>query len=103
MFKDKLRSIRESKKISQTQMANMLGIAVTTYRNYENTTREPNYDILINISKILCVSTDVLLENYSPECTDNYIVQKITKLNNKSKEELLNYIDYLIYCQNQQF
>lgn len=60
MFRERLRQTREEKNISQTEMANKLGIAVTTYRNYENTSREPNYDILVNISKVLNVSIDYL-------------------------------------------
>jgi len=37
MFRDKLRTTRESRNITQIDMAGRLGIAVTTYRNYENT------------------------------------------------------------------
>lgn len=95
MFRERLRETRESKNISQTEMANMLGIAVTTYRNYENTSREPNYDMLVNISKILDVSIDFLLNNHYNEKYD--ISKKAEKLSVQSIKELNDYIDYLIY------
>ncbi len=97
MFKERLRNTRESLNISQTQMANMLGIAVTTYRNYENTSREPNYDILVNISNTLGVSIDYLLGNYDPCNNMNSIITKCSKLGEKSQKELDSFIDYLIY------
>ena len=97
MFRERLRNIREGLGISQTQMADKLGIAVTTYRNYENTSREPNYDILKNIAKILNISTDYLLGNESENGYINTISVKCSKLSEQSKNELNNFIDYLIY------
>ncbi len=97
MFRERLRNTRESLEISQTQMADMLGIAVTTYRNYENTTREPNYDILKNISKVLNVSTDYLLGIDSDNNYIDNISLKCSQLSNKSQLELDSFIDYLIY------
>lgn len=71
MFHTNLRNLREMQGYSQKKFAELLKIPVTTYRNYENTLREPSYDILINIAKLLNVSTDELLgvkqtgDNYS--------------------------------------
>ena len=71
MFHTNLRNLREMQGYSQKKFAELLEIPVTTYRNHENTLREPSYDILINIAKLLNVSTDELLgvkqtgDNYS--------------------------------------
>ena len=46
---------------SQKEFADLVGIPVTTYRNYENTLREPSYDILIKIADILRVSVGELI------------------------------------------
>ncbi len=46
MFHSNLRNLREMSGYSQKKFADLVGIPVTTYRNYENTMREPSYDIL---------------------------------------------------------
>lgn len=97
MFKDRLRYTRESRDISQIEMAKRLDIAVTTYRNYENTSREPNYEILVNISKTLNVSIDYLLENDGMCSSVSSIVTKAEKLSERSLNELNSYVDYLMY------
>ncbi len=97
MFKDKLRNTRENKELSQTEMAQKLGIAVTTYRNYENTTREPNYEILVNIANLLDVSVDYLLGNENKGNSLNVLLLKSSKLTERSFRELNLYLDYLIY------
>jgi len=100
MFRERLRNARENLNISQKQMADMLGIAVTTYRNYENTSREPNYDILVNIANVLGVSIDYLLGNYSSCDYIDIILKKCSKLDEQSKKELDIFIDYLIHRKN---
>lgn len=97
MFKERLRQTREEKNISQTEMASKLGIAVTTYRNYENTSREPNYDILVNISKVLNVSIDYLLENESRSGIRGNIVMQTENLSDTSLKDISEYIEYLNY------
>mgnify|MGYP000345827083 FL=1 len=97
MFKDKLRNTRENRELSQTEMAQKLGIAVTTYRNYENTTREPNYEILVNIANLLDVSVDYLLGNENKGNSLNLLLLKSSKLTERSFRELNLYLDYLIY------
>ena len=97
MFKDKLRNTRENRELSQTEMAQKLGIAVTTYRNYENTTREPNYEILVNIANLLDVSVDYLLGNENKGNSLNVLLLKSSKLTERSFRELNLYLDYLIY------
>ncbi|MDD4566132.1 MAG: helix-turn-helix transcriptional regulator [Eubacteriales bacterium] len=60
-FKKRLRQTREEIKLSQIEFANLLNINTTTYRNYENTDREPDYDTLMDMSDILGISIDYLL------------------------------------------
>ena len=67
MFHTNLRIMREAHGYSQKAFADMLRIPVTTYRNYENTLREPSYDILVKISKLLNISTDELLGVNEPQ------------------------------------
>lgn len=48
-------------------MADMLGIALRSYRAYESGDREPSFETLVKIADFLNVSTDYLL------CRDEFL------------------------------
>ena len=62
-FAKRLIDARTCLNISRKDMATRLGITHSAYCNYELGFREPNFQILKNIAKILQVSIDVLLDN----------------------------------------
>ena len=100
MFNEILRETREEKNISQVQMAKLLGIPVSTYRNYENTSRQPAFDILIKMSAVLGVSIDHLLGNNSREGKYEELLYKIKLLPTDKIDDVNNYIDFLSYKVN---
>ena len=59
---ERIKQLRKYIGMSQKEMANTLGLNVSTYSNYENGYREPNLDIIIEIARILNISLSVLLE-----------------------------------------
>lgn len=61
IFATRLREVRLKKKLTQTQISQMLGVAQTAYSSYEKMTREPSLTTLVRISKILNCSVDWLL------------------------------------------
>lgn len=61
-FKKNLKHLRESRKITQQQMADILKITRQAYAKYEQGKREPNFSILKNIRDILNCSYDDLLK-----------------------------------------
>lgn len=52
---------RKKANLTRQEIADKIGLSVTTYANYENGDREPRLDTLVKIANILCVSTDDLL------------------------------------------
>jgi transcriptional regulator with XRE-family HTH domain len=58
---DNLRNQRKILKLTRTEMAQKLGIASSTYANYENGHRTPDCDVLIGIAYTLGISLDDLL------------------------------------------
>ncbi len=62
MFSEKLRETRKLKKLTQSQLASLLNISVTTYGDYERGRTEPDLERLKKLAKILDVSIDYLLE-----------------------------------------
>lgn len=57
----KLKSLRREKKLTQKQIADRIGLAISAVSSYESGTRYPSYDVLIKLAQIFHVSTDYLL------------------------------------------
>lgn len=60
-FGKTVRTLRLKNNLTQTQLAQKLGVTKSVISAYENGIRMPSYDILISISKIFRVTTDYLL------------------------------------------
>lgn len=60
-FSSRLKSIRTSKKLTQKQLANFLGITENAYQNYEYGKREPDIAGLITLADYFDVSLDYLV------------------------------------------
>lgn len=58
---EKLKSLRIENKLTQKQVADRIGLAVSAVSSYEAGTRYPSYESLIKLSRIFHVSTDYLL------------------------------------------
>ena len=62
MFPQRLKSLRLSKKLSQQDMANLLGITRQAYGRYESGLSEPDIENLRKLAKFFDVSIDYLLD-----------------------------------------
>lgn len=58
---EKLKSLRIEKKLTQKQVADRIGLAISAVSSYESGNRYPSYDVLIKLAYIFHVSTDYLL------------------------------------------
>lgn len=58
---EKLKSLRTEKKLTQKQIADQIGLAISAVSSYESGTRYPSYDVLVRLAHIFHVSTDYLL------------------------------------------
>lgn len=67
-FGERLRAARERRGITQQQVADFMGIDKSTYCGYETEKRQPDVQKIKQLSKILGVSGDELLEtDYASE------------------------------------
>lgn len=57
----KLRSLRIEKNLTQKQVADRIGLAISAVSSYESGSRYPTYDTLIKLARMFHVSTDYLL------------------------------------------
>lgn len=62
MFGKKLRECRIARKFTQQKLADRVGIALRTYQCYEQGSREPSLQMLVDLADTLEVPTDYLLE-----------------------------------------
>ncbi len=60
-FGEKLLSLRKSKKASQAEVAEYIGLTVSAYQNYENGRREAGYETISKLADFYGVTTDYLL------------------------------------------
>ena len=58
---EKLKSLRIEKNLTQKQVADRIGLAISAVSSYESGTRYPSYDVLVKLARIFHVSTDYLL------------------------------------------
>lgn len=60
-FSATLKMLRESKKMSQPQLAARIGVSRSMVSLYENGSRLPSFETLLRIARVFHVSTDYLL------------------------------------------
>ncbi len=60
-FPQRLKELREEKKLSQTQLAKLTGISQPSITRWENGERVPNIDSIIILCNFFVVSSDYLI------------------------------------------
>jgi transcriptional regulator with XRE-family HTH domain len=107
-FHQRLKQLRLKNKLTQGELADILGLKPTAISNYESERNEPSFDKLIALSKYFDVSCDYLLvvtDSYLPvggEVLDKDIVELFDlyqQLQLDHVAELKDYAKYLIYKQ----
>ena len=61
MLSQRIRMLRLSQKMSQVELAHLLGVTKQSVSNWENDNIQPSVDMVIKIAKVFTVSTDYLL------------------------------------------
>lgn len=107
-FNVRLKQLRQNHKLTQGELASILGLKPTAISNYESKRNEPSFDKLIALSKYFDVSCDYLLgisDAYLPisgEVLDKDIVEFFNlyqQLDDAGSKEIRNYAKYILYRQ----
>lgn len=80
MFADKLKKLRKSRYLTQSELATLLGMKPSTIGMYEQGRRKPKLTELATIAEFFDVSTDYLISS-DPQNTD--VSQVITDFTNR--------------------
>lgn len=100
---DRLKELRKSKKLTQTELGKILGVGKTTISMYETNNSTPNDEIKMKISEYFNVSLDYLLgktdfKNYTDDSNITIALNSNTDyddLPDEAIKEINNFIDYV--------
>lgn len=93
MFSETLKELRKSKKLTQKQVAEKLGIKYTTYNGYEKGINEPPMETIVRLTFLFNCSTDIILQKDNLTGTREDVKKAIEELPGiieKMRQELLN-------------
>lgn len=101
-FGRRLAFIRQNSKLSQSQIAQKLNIAQSTYAGYEKGVRKIPLEIIVQLSKILNISPTVLILGDEANIVKEYtiseqeLIKKYRQLTAEQQGAIENNIDYFI-------
>jgi len=76
---DNIKYLRVAKKMTQSELADRVGVTKSTISTYEVGTRLPSYDILIKLAQVFHVTTDNILG-----FSNKYVID-VSKLNGRQR------------------
>lgn len=71
MFSIRLKELRQSRNLSQKELAEILKVSTGTVGNWEVGLREPDFQMLTKIADMFNVSCDYLLARFSSDASSN--------------------------------
>lgn len=89
MNTERLKAIRNQKKVTQKEVSDALGISPNTYKNYEQGMREPNNEMLCKLADYFSTTTDFLLGR-APQTDPIQLLMSQTVLSPQELEEQFN-------------
>ena len=103
MLQIRLKKLRETKGISQRQLADILNVSRGSVGNWESGTREPNLNTIRIIADFFGITIDYLLgvddKPYNKlldlGSIESDILNELADLTDHKKEEVLNFIKFL--------
>ncbi|AIL70637.1 cryptic phage CTXphi transcriptional repressor RstR [Vibrio vulnificus] len=99
MIGEKIKALRESRKMRQEDVASAINITKATYIKYEKGTQSPQLEIVEKIAKLYGVGICELIGDEEPSL-DKQLTSRmslIEKLNEDEKKSIMLIIDGLIY------
>jgi transcriptional regulator with XRE-family HTH domain len=73
-FPERLNHVRKGKGYTAQRMADVMGVTIRTYRNWESGHSYPSLEALVRLADIFDVSTDYLLcrDGFLARCADGF-------------------------------
>lgn len=109
-FSIRIKHLRQKHKLTQGELAAVLGLKSTAISNYESKRNEPSFEKLVALSNFFNVSCDYLLglcdsnlriSNNDSDTDFIELCRLYQDLNNEHKNDVKNFMHFLIFKQNQ--
>lgn len=97
MFQERIKQLRNAKRLTQADVAEKIGITRPAYTAYETGKRQPDFDILQKLATLFDVSTDYLLgrtddKEKAPTLVAAHLDDDLTE---EQLDEVKNFIDFI--------
>lgn len=70
MLSQQIHALRSARRMSQVELARLLGVSKQSVSNWENDNIQPSIEMLVKLSEVFSVSTDYLLGLKREETVD---------------------------------
>lgn len=100
MIGERLRKLRKEKRISQEELADIIGVQKSTVSLYEIGKNDPSDKVKIEIAKYFNISLDYLIgvtDEPVPYYSQDLFIRLPDYMSKDEKLLLSEYLDYLIY------
>lgn len=102
----RIKKLREDKDMSQVELGKLVNVGNTTISQWESGKRSPDIETVKKLANIFGVSSDYLLgrtndptpakDRELPQTVAPYLPEGFDELPPEAKEEVLNFIDYIM-------
>lgn len=82
-FSERLKELRKQAQLTQVELASKLGIAQSSYADWERGRKKPTQDNLVKIAQILNVSVDYLVGNSEKKADELDNIEFLFRMNSK--------------------
>ena len=104
-FKERLKQARTTKKFSQNELANLVGVHVTNISRYERGENRPTTDVLTKLANALDTTADYLMSGSTHEAADSNIsdkelltlFQKVSSLPSNKKKIVKEFLEVFVF------
>ena len=108
-LQEQLRELREQRKITQTRLAELVGVSPRVYNRWENGDATPHWESIVKIADVLGVSLDTLagrIEAHDETVIHNHklheLYKKVDQLPDEDQQALIVLLDSLVARANMQ-
>ncbi len=98
---DRIKYLRNARKMTQAELANAIGLTQGCITNYEAGIREPDLDTLYAIAKALYVPLSAFFDDYSITYIDQADIDRLNILNHNQR--LSNLFDKIKHLSESDF
>lgn len=98
-FSTKIRELRKEAGYTQAEVSRLLNLQRQTYSNYENASRTPPLEVVVDLANLYHISVDTLVQepgqpNTSPNASAVQFIGEFSSLSERKQREVMDFIEF---------